>query len=35
MAVSKSDTADLMMTRVRRCGEAEDLDLAVKLLDSW
>jgi tetratricopeptide (TPR) repeat protein len=32
--VSKSDTANLLMTRVRTAVEAKNLDLAVKLLDS-
>lgn len=32
--VSKSDTANLLMTRVRAAVEAKDLDLALKLLNS-
>jgi tetratricopeptide (TPR) repeat protein len=32
--VSKSDTANLLMTQVRTAVEAKNLDLAVKLLDS-
>ena len=32
--VSKSDTANLLMTRVRTAVEAKDLDLALKLLNS-
>jgi tetratricopeptide (TPR) repeat protein len=32
--VSSSDTANLLMTRVRAAVEAKDLDLALKLLDS-
>ena len=32
--VSKSDTTNLLMTRVRTAVEAKNLDLAVKLLDS-
>lgn len=32
--VSRSDTANLLMTRVKTAVEAKDLDLAVKLLDS-
>jgi tetratricopeptide (TPR) repeat protein len=32
--VSKSDTANLLMTRVRTAVEAKNLDLALKLLDS-
>jgi tetratricopeptide (TPR) repeat protein len=32
--VSGSDTADLLMTRVKTAMEAKDLDLAVELLDS-
>lgn len=32
--VSGSDTADLLMTRVKAAMEAKDLDLAVELLDS-
>ncbi|HZL31306.1 MAG TPA: tetratricopeptide repeat protein [Pseudolabrys sp.] len=32
--VSRSDTANLLMTRVRTAVEAKDLDLAIKLLDS-
>ncbi|MBV9955710.1 MAG: tetratricopeptide repeat protein [Pseudolabrys sp.] len=32
--VSRSDTANLLMTRVRGAVEAKDLDLAIKLLDS-
>jgi tetratricopeptide (TPR) repeat protein len=33
-AVSKSDTANLLMTRVRKAIEDKDLDLALKLLDA-
>ncbi len=32
--VSRSDTANLLMTRVKTAIEAKDLDLAIKLLDS-
>jgi tetratricopeptide (TPR) repeat protein len=32
--VSGSDTADLLMTRVKTAAEAKDLDLAVQLLDA-
>jgi tetratricopeptide (TPR) repeat protein len=32
--VSKSDTANLLMTRVKAAMDAEDLDLAITLLDS-
>ncbi len=32
--VSKSDTANLLMTRVKTAMDGEDLDLAIKLLDS-
>jgi tetratricopeptide (TPR) repeat protein len=32
--VSQSDTANLLMTRVRKAVEAKDLDLALKLLDA-
>ena len=32
--VSKSDTANLLMTRVKKAVEAKDLDLAVRLLDA-
>jgi tetratricopeptide (TPR) repeat protein len=32
--VSKSDTANLLMTRARAAAEAKDFDLAVQLLDS-
>jgi tetratricopeptide (TPR) repeat protein len=32
--VSSSDTANLLMTRVRKAVEAKDLDLALKLLDA-
>jgi hypothetical protein len=31
--VSKSDTTNLLMTRVKTAMEGEDLDLAIKLLD--
>jgi tetratricopeptide (TPR) repeat protein len=32
--ISPSDTANLLMTRVRTAVEAKDIDLAIKLLDS-
>ncbi|MEI7804965.1 MAG: hypothetical protein WCI56_06505 [Hyphomicrobiales bacterium] len=32
--ISRSDTANLLMTRVKTAVEAKDLDLAIKLLDS-
>ena len=32
--VSRSDTANLLMTRVRKAVEEKDLDLAIRLLDS-
>ncbi len=32
--VSRSDTANLLMTRVKTAVEAQDVDLAIKLLDS-
>jgi len=34
LMVSKSDTANLLMTRVRSAVEGKDVDLALKLLDS-